>query len=575
MRQQVKVFLALFAYGGNGGISSLIPELTVWAMQAYYKLRTDPRVEAVGVKVYSDTPIYMTRNKAVEDAIDSGADFLLMLDSDNEPDAYLIHDQDAEPFLGKPFDFAFERLCRGIPTVIAAPYCGPPPPPRSQPGWIDNGEVPYLFQLTNKETIEGSRAYPTMLTRLEASRLKGIVPMWALPTGVCMFSTNVFKGPPTPYFDYEHDPKKTEKRGTEDCFATRNLSLYWHTQGVGDVCFAACDSWAWHHKPKRVGRPEPVTMEEYSLAMREAILKGHSSASEQRHVDYTSNLPPALGAMSPVDGLPRRGQVLRHDQDEVLITEEEMDHARILAEREAATGSELADIRPSNPAVEEMERLRGYVEAAEASGSLWIDEQYVDPDYSTVTVANDEEHKGNGKAPLMHRMICGRKVASLPTEVPEESIDAIQALTAWAARNGPIEVAVATVGAGQSAAAILHELPEGSHLYALDCLQAHQFNAQPGIEFAKSFQPELESGRVMADIGGRRFPWPEGQQHLDMVFIERSANEEKLAKWLPHISDGGVLAGLEYKAKSRQIDSFAEENGLKSKTIGDVWALVK
>jgi len=321
LKTTVKLAVAFFAYGGNGGVSSVIPELVLWWGDLKHKLLCDHRFEKVGAKIYSDTPIYMTRNRAVRDAIDGGYDLLLMVDSDNEPDAYLGKDPEAKAFFGEPFDFVFDRLVKGIPTVMMAPYCGPPPHPlvsRNE----DGGEVPYLFQWTNRESDNPNDGYhQAMLTRAEAERLRGIYPVSSGPTGLSLFTLNVFNGPPRPYFDYEHDPDKCEKRGTEDCYATRNLSLYWKIKHGHDVCYAACDSWALHHKPKRVGKPRTPTLETVSEDMR-AALTGNSRLDEQRHISYD------------ISTLPRRGRMLLHDEDTIYLTDEDLRVAKEVAAQE-------------------------------------------------------------------------------------------------------------------------------------------------------------------------------------------------------------------------------------------------
>lgn len=323
MKSTVRIAVAFFAYGGNGGVSSMIPELTPWWAKTYFKLRSDPRVEFVhDGGIYSDTPIYMTRNRAVKDAQELGYDLLLMVDSDNQPDAYVGRDPTAEPFFGKPFDFVFERLKQGIPTVMMAPYCGPPPNPVPPLGVTDEGELPYLFQWTDNETGTANANWrQRMLTRNEAERLTGIYPVSCGPTGLSLWTLNAFDGPPHPYFDYEHDEYKTEKQGTEDCFATRNVSLYWKMTKGWDVCYAACDSWALHHKPKRVGKPKCATLEIVSEKLKEAILGGVSGSVGHQFVDYTAHLP-------------RAGQILRHDQDQVYLSDEDLEHARLLVEKE-------------------------------------------------------------------------------------------------------------------------------------------------------------------------------------------------------------------------------------------------
>src|SRR5688572_10338908 len=115
---KVKVGFAFFAYSGNGGVASTIPEISLYFAKAYYQMKTNPLVESVGAHVYCDTPITMTRNRAVRDAKRAGIDILIMLDSDNEPDAYCGNDPGAKPFLDVAFPFVYERLMKGEPTVI-------------------------------------------------------------------------------------------------------------------------------------------------------------------------------------------------------------------------------------------------------------------------------------------------------------------------------------------------------------------------------------------------------------------------------------------------------------------------
>jgi hypothetical protein len=319
---KVNFAIALFAYGGNGGTASLIPEIALYLAKIYHQLKQDDRIARVGIQVYADTPITMTRNRAVKDAREGGFDMLLMLDSDNEPDAYIGTDPDAKPFLDVAFDFTYERLLQGLPTFIAAPYCGPPPHPVPKPGITDGGEVPYLFEWTNDESDSLDAKFKiALLTRLEATRLKGIHPVAALPTGVCLSTLNAYAPLPKPYFKYEFDEEHSQKYSTEDVVATRDISLYWKMTKNIDVIFAACDSWALHHKPKRVGKPKVVHLEAIAKEMREAILNDHSGLIEKRQVDYTKDLP-------------RKGQILTADQDQIVLTEEDMRIAEALAKRE-------------------------------------------------------------------------------------------------------------------------------------------------------------------------------------------------------------------------------------------------
>lgn len=500
---RVNVLIAQFAYGGNGGISMMLPELAEWKTRTVIKMKADPRIDKIGHEVFADTPITMTRNRAVRMARENGFDMILMLDSDNEPDGYLEYDKDAKPFWETAFDFTYERYVRGVPTAIAAPYCGIPPHP------VTGGEeTPFLFEWRDNESdVAKPHRSLELLNRSQAAMLRGIYPVAALPTGVYLSTVSCYEPLKPPYFFYEFNEDHSEKRSTEDVVATRNISLHWKMTKGWDVVFAACDSWALHHKPKRVGRPRITPVETIAKDFRDTINSGFSRHDQLRHVDYSADL----------------------------------------------------NLTPS-PMIEEMVPVAAAVEAA-------IDSDYARPE------------KSNGSR-TDYRMIGNRKVAAIGTTVTDQSIEHIQNLTSWLVekRDGsPVEVAVIHAGSGQSAAAILSEIPDGSHLYALDSILTYQFSAEPADNFSKSFAPELESGRVMADITGRKFPYPEDQQHLDMAFIERSLTNEKLERWAEHVSAGGVIAGLGYEdaGTRKMVDRFVEANGYKIKAAGDVWAIPK
>ncbi len=514
----VDVLLAKFAYGGNGGVSSIIPELAEWEVRTTIKMKGDARIGRIKPVILSDTPITMTRNRAIRIAKEEGYDMVLMLDSDNQPDGYVGVDPEAKPFWDVSFEFAYERLMRGLPTCIAAPYCGPPPHPVDRPGVTDGGEVPYLFQwIDNESDVENPTHKLEILNRNEAAQLSGIWPVAALPTGVCLFTINCFDGMKVPYFYYEWNEDHSEKHSTEDVVATRNISLHWSISKGINVCFAACDSWALHHKPKKVGRPRFTPVEIMAKKFREG-LEGNMSVYEKKVlVDYTKDLP------MPTE--PSYERVVTH------------------SEGKPVPAKTLVDLKPE----------------------------------LTVAVAEALE-KQNGHA-LRHRMIGGKKIALIPTEISEDAISNIENLTVWLVekKEGPLEVAVAHAGSGQSSAAILAQLPEGSHLYALDSLNTYKYSTEPSEQFAKSFQGELESGRVMADLSGRKFPYPGDQQHLDLIFIERSASAAKIGKWYEHLTAGGLLAGLGYEDPEvkAKVDAHAEENNTKVRFAGDVWAIPK
>lgn len=531
---QVKVGIAVFAYGGNGGTAMLSPELAFWLMDLDHKLRSDPRIHNFGRQCYSDTPITLTRNLAVEEAKAAGCDMLLMLDNDNEPDGYLGRYSQAKPFWDVAFDFAYNRLQQGIPSVVMAPYCGPPPHPVGKAGWIDNGEVPYLFQWANREGDNPSTPNKLeLMTRNEAAKMAGLCPIAAGPTGVSLFTLNAFDGLKQPHFYYEWNENHTQKKSTEDVSATRDISMFWKVTKGYDVLWAACDSWALHVKPKRVGRPQVVPLESVAESFREACEGKISVLDEKRYIDC--------------DKLPRRGQVLSPDQDQVYLSDEDLEQAKILCEREGLTD-------------EDMELPE---EGTDLDTDIWepTEDSELYGDGSPI-----RSYDGNGSG-VTYKTIGGRKCAVIDAILPDEAVESIQSVVSWFVdkKGSPLEVAVVGSHTGQATAAILSQLPDGSHIYALDGLKDLP---QVNEHFHKTFKPDIESGRIMADTDGRTVPKPATPQHLDMVFIDCA--EQELDYWAGHVAFDGLLAGSGNPLEAQQ---WATANGYGFQSAGGVWAI--
>lgn len=548
---KVKVYVAFFCYGGNGGLAMMNPDLAMWWAKTYHEMKLDERISGVGSKIYSDTPITMTRNRAVRDAKANGCDMVLMLDSDNEPDGYMSCGGDAKPFWKTAFDFSYDRLVKqGLPTVIAAPYCGPPPPPVEQQYIVTNGdvtyaeqyggEVPYLFQWSNRESDNPhANLKIDILTRNEASLLSGIHPVAALPTGVCLFTLNAFEGLPKPYFRYEMNEDGSEKESTEDVVATRDISLFWKMTKGYDVLFATCDSWALHHKTKKVGRPQFVPVDSVAETLMEAIKLNRRSNESLECIDYESN----------AHVLKSKHDIIAHDVDAVVISAEDMRIAGELAKRD----------------LQELSR-----------GETISDEDVWEPAEPV------QSYDGNGHSKpeptLTHKIVGGKKVAVWDGfDVPDASIEGIEMMTNWLVnrRSGPLEVAVLHGGTGQSTAIINEVLPENSHIYALDCFTPHKFSTVPAENFNTTFQEEISRGRIHADNTARKMPVPSDRQHLDMVFIEQFVTVDKLGTWLPHVQPGGVIAGLGYHDKRSKgfVEKFAKQHKLEVRNHGDLWVL--
>jgi hypothetical protein len=242
------------------------PDVTDWLVTTVIAAREDKRILSPIVRYRRvDTPIPMCRNQAACAAIEQEVDFLLMVDSDMSPDAYLPgnpyalgQSTTAKPFWHSSFDFAVQMRKQGTPCMIAAPYCGPPP-----------HENVYVFRWT---TLQGD--HPNIdhalsqFTREDAAERRGIERVAALPTGIILVDVQSLKKLKSPYFYYEWtDSRETDKASTEDVTFTRD-------PGLLDVpIFCNWDAWAGHWKDKCVGKPTVLTSSMIGQKYREAVAR--------------------------------------------------------------------------------------------------------------------------------------------------------------------------------------------------------------------------------------------------------------------------------------------------------------
>ena len=220
------------------------PAGTDWLMKFNSDCINDDRVGTVIHKWWSGTPITMMRNRAVRTALEMDIDILLMLDNDNIPD---------NDFWTRAIDLIDYRY-RHFPTIVGAPYCGPPP-----------DENVYIFRWESKTSgdPEGETAYKLIqYSRAEASVKEGYEAVAALPTGCIAIDMRIFKGfnhinpLPKPWFYYEwEDDYCSEKKSTEDVTFTRNVAALYLAGMKENVCYVDWDSWALHVKHKKVDRP--------------------------------------------------------------------------------------------------------------------------------------------------------------------------------------------------------------------------------------------------------------------------------------------------------------------------------
>jgi hypothetical protein len=283
-------------------------ELTWWIARTIHEMKTNPLISSIVDVTLSDTPITMTRNRAVKESLKADVDYILMVDSDMEPDYEVdLGRRDARPFWSSAWAWMMNRRADeelyfkilssrvGLddaaiaekmfdefpPATIAAPYCGPPP-----------DECCYVFHWRTSETRSPDPKFSlSMIEREYAAKRMGIEPVAALPTGLILYDARVFqymeKADELPWFEYEYDdpPYNTIKCTTEDVYQTRNASLLKMPQYV---CW---DSWAKNHKDKGVERPYVLNVDGLRKAFADAAKRGFKAREYIRFVSR-HDVPP-------------------------------------------------------------------------------------------------------------------------------------------------------------------------------------------------------------------------------------------------------------------------------------------
>lgn len=240
----------------------------------------DERIDKIKSWYLSDTPITMVRNLAAKTALAEGYHYLLMIDSDMQPDIEL---PSGKAFWPTAWEFMMSRRTREsvesalpdadpdllrqwfAPATIAAPYCGAAP-----------NEQCVVFEWGNTESDSANPNFRLQYVPREvAATKKGIEEVPALPTGLILYDTRVFQQLDAPWFSYEwHDKYQSAKKTTEDVFQTRNASL------AGLPQFVAWDCWAAHHKLKVVGKPKPLTLGGVRTMFGDAVVRFRSKSEE-------------------------------------------------------------------------------------------------------------------------------------------------------------------------------------------------------------------------------------------------------------------------------------------------------
>lgn len=251
--EKLKVGLFRFTYDMNE-MSTTVD----WLIRASTWLHDHPRVELVASECINDTPVDMSRNRALKRAQELGLHFAVFLDSDMWPDYEWVHNggKDApgvQEFLPNALEWALDH---DGPCVIGAPYCCSPPEERV-----------LVMKWVVKETgaVAGASQIKSF-DREEVATKQGFEEVAALGTGLLLIDMRALERLPEPWFTYEFkDSQHTEKASTEDIVFTRDL----HLLGVPQYCF--WDAWAGHWKKKMVTKPANIPLAKVPKAMRTVL----------------------------------------------------------------------------------------------------------------------------------------------------------------------------------------------------------------------------------------------------------------------------------------------------------------
>lgn len=270
--RQLNVVLFGFPYGGNSGVSNEQATVARWREQLAVEILKDDRIAAYHSVDLCDTPITMTRNRAVVLARQAKADVLVMIDSDMTPDVHCQPDQyfdpRAKPFFKTAFDFLYDHYDRG-PVCLMAPY-----------GGKQDHENMFVFRWrarSNDVHYEDEGFQLDQWTREECAAAAGIHDVAAGPTGLCMIDMRCFDllepkdRDDKPWFYYEYTDKYQQaKATTEDVAFTRDLSLLvndLHGYEPNKVLF---DCWAGHNGFRVTRRPQLLTSQDVAAKFRRA-----------------------------------------------------------------------------------------------------------------------------------------------------------------------------------------------------------------------------------------------------------------------------------------------------------------
>jgi hypothetical protein len=232
----VDIFLARFP--GPSGIE--YRESVDYCMRLQAAAYKDPRV---GIFQFDSEPhlqIDVARNAAVEKAKTAGADLLIMIDNDMQPDHVAPHIASKRQFFPDLLDLLETKWTRDSlnPMIVGVPYR------TGAPFYLPLG---YYLQPGNDEYGDPVHDLAE-IPEDSAMIMRGIQLAPAVAAGLLAITMDVFSFLHLPYFELKTNESRTKLRNTED------LTFCGDAFASGIKCYCNWDAWAVHWKRSPIGK---------------------------------------------------------------------------------------------------------------------------------------------------------------------------------------------------------------------------------------------------------------------------------------------------------------------------------
>jgi hypothetical protein len=200
----------------------------MWISNLCIGLTRNRVVDSIVNHYTSGSRIAMGRNLQVKEAMQLGLSHLLFIDPDMLPDTYLEADPQATPV----WDTFWSFMQANPGSVLAAPYCGPPPK-----------EEVHVFSPNPSGDLK-------RVSREQAAALHGWQQVGGAGTGFMLIDMDVFKALKNPYFhDVYTDETESKLRNSQDVDFSKKC---WE---AGIPMYVNFDCWCDHQQMVHIRRP--------------------------------------------------------------------------------------------------------------------------------------------------------------------------------------------------------------------------------------------------------------------------------------------------------------------------------